>query len=285
MLYRFACLLLCSALGATPIAAASPEHISYQGYLTDAAGSPRDGDVSVIFRIYDTATGGASLWSDTQLVSVSEGLFSVELGADSGTPFPENLFEVPLWLGIEIDGDTEMVPRRRLTAVGFAFEAGDADRLDGLEAAEIIEAAAPVQYDIVGITAASIDGIAGYKDLTAACQAEFGSAARLANSRELIETANVGALDINPPSACGWLDPRLVYVADNGGTFTVVDVSGQRFASVSTPINGIGLNCENWSGFSIPGPSDLQGLVWCGGGTFAVRGCSTQNRVVCSAPR
>ncbi|NNF65924.1 MAG: hypothetical protein HKM98_00275, partial [Gammaproteobacteria bacterium] len=83
----------------------------------------------VTFSIYTTDLGGVPLWSDPELVFVDQGLFSVELGAD--TPFPVGLFNTPLWLGVAVDGDAEMLPRRPLTTVGFSFKADDALSLQG----------------------------------------------------------------------------------------------------------------------------------------------------------
>jgi len=74
--------------------AAIPNNISYQGYLTDPAGAPVDATLSITFNIYSVSTSGTPLWSDTQSVAVSKGLFSVELGAGS---FPATLFDTPIW--------------------------------------------------------------------------------------------------------------------------------------------------------------------------------------------
>ena len=110
--------------------AAVPSSLSYQGYLTDPAGSPIEGDVVVTFSIYLTDLGSAPAWSDAELITVDAGLFSVELGGPL-SPFPAGLFDAPLWLGVTVDGDAEMLPRRPLTTVGFSFKADDASTLQG----------------------------------------------------------------------------------------------------------------------------------------------------------
>ncbi|MFZ1549928.1 MAG: collagen-like protein, partial [Anaerolineae bacterium] len=38
--------------------------IAYQGRLADAADAPLTGTYSIIFRLYDAATGGTPLWTE-----------------------------------------------------------------------------------------------------------------------------------------------------------------------------------------------------------------------------
>jgi len=71
--------------------AAAPGLVTYQGRLTDPSGSPASGPVAVEFRIYDAATGGTELWSESHAaVAVVAGLFKVELGANSEFDMLEN---------------------------------------------------------------------------------------------------------------------------------------------------------------------------------------------------
>ena len=66
--------------------AQAPQLLNYQGRLTDQGGAPRNGSFSMGF----TILGGTSSWSETQMVNVANGFFSVLLG--SVTPFPADLF-------------------------------------------------------------------------------------------------------------------------------------------------------------------------------------------------
>lgn len=104
---------------------AGPTTLSYQGVLTDSGGTKVDGSYTITFSIYDVISGGTALWSETQPVPVNSGLFTVELGAV--TTFPSHLFDQPLWLGIDVNGDGEMSPRTALTAAGFSFETDSID--------------------------------------------------------------------------------------------------------------------------------------------------------------
>ncbi|MDQ7786648.1 MAG: hypothetical protein RDU01_03490 [Thermodesulfovibrionales bacterium] len=107
------------ALGFSQANAAIPYTINYQGYLTNATGSPVDGTVSMTFTFYTTVAGGTAIWTETQNVDVSGGIYSVILGSLSTlTPLA---FDVPYWLGVRVGSDAEMTPRVQLTSVGYAF--------------------------------------------------------------------------------------------------------------------------------------------------------------------
>ena len=100
-----------------------PALIDYQGRLTDDAGDPVNGNVSIEFKIYADSTGGAALWTETQTVSVSEGLFQVSLG--EVTTLDLTFEDDAHWLGINVSADGEMTPRTRITSVAYAINAGD----------------------------------------------------------------------------------------------------------------------------------------------------------------
>ncbi|MDF1496880.1 MAG: tail fiber domain-containing protein [Patescibacteria group bacterium] len=107
--------------------------INYQGKLMDADGKlVADGDYDIIFSLYDTASAGTRLWTangttgspSAVSVSVQSGLFSILLG-DVGAgmnEFSDGFFNNDsLYLGITVGADTEMTPRKRLSAVPYAY--------------------------------------------------------------------------------------------------------------------------------------------------------------------
>ena len=130
--------------------ASIPRTINYQGKLTEPDGSPLTGDHTVTLRLYDTATGGAKLWEEAhqlRLVRDDNGIFSVILGGT--TPFPSTMvFNTPLWLTIEVDGQGEFSPRQPLSAVSYAI---NADLLDGLDSTQLL--AGVGTGNITGVTA------------------------------------------------------------------------------------------------------------------------------------
>ena len=114
------------------LGAAVPPLINFQGYLTDTDGNPLDGDYSIKFSIYNVSTGGSERWNETQVVNVTDGIYSVQLGVSNS--FPSDLFDGNLFLGVKVGTDLEMTPRLPVTSVAFAMKADDADTLDGLDA-------------------------------------------------------------------------------------------------------------------------------------------------------
>jgi len=91
--------------------------IPIQGRLTDASGSPLNGDYSITFRIYDDDTDGTVLCQDTQTVSVSNGLFSTAI--DGCTP--SDIDGTQVYLGIQVGSDGEMTPRQPIYSVPYAM--------------------------------------------------------------------------------------------------------------------------------------------------------------------
>ncbi len=101
-----------------------PRTMNYQGKLTDPGGVAVSGPVSITFRIYDSETGGALLWSETYAsVAVSNGLFDVILGGGTAMTLP---FDEPYWIELEIDGEV-LAPREEFAAVSYAHRAVYAD--------------------------------------------------------------------------------------------------------------------------------------------------------------
>jgi len=114
--------------------AAVPNLINYQGVLTDSSGTPVNGTVSMVFSIYSVPTGGSALWFETQNVSVTDGIFSVNLGEVTPIDLP---FDSQYYLGVRIGSDSEMVPRIKMTTAPYAFMSDiaeyslDSAKLDG----------------------------------------------------------------------------------------------------------------------------------------------------------
>ncbi|MBN1884695.1 MAG: hypothetical protein JW876_04125 [Candidatus Krumholzibacteriota bacterium] len=130
---RAICLAFLALAVAAPAGAAVPRTLSWQGVLTDGAGTAvPDGSYEVIFRVYDVPSGGSPLWESVRTVAVGDGIFSVMLGET--VPLGP-AFDVPCWLGMSIEGGAELAPRTALASVPYALNAdavrGDANVFPG----------------------------------------------------------------------------------------------------------------------------------------------------------
>lgn len=101
--------------------ASIPSSVHFQGILKDGAGNPvSDGSYLVTFRIYSAATGGDTLWSDTQTVVTTDGVFQAVLGQSN--PITSQVFADPSpYLGVTVSPEPEMSPRQKWHAVAYAL--------------------------------------------------------------------------------------------------------------------------------------------------------------------
>ena len=110
-----------------------PGMLSYQGRLTDSLGNPvPDGNYQLTFRLYQQETGGTPFWTETQTVSVQNGLFSVLLG--SVTPISSLPDAGTVWLSLQVGTAPELTPRLRIVSSAFSFlseRAANSDLLQG----------------------------------------------------------------------------------------------------------------------------------------------------------
>ena len=150
---RWSLLLLCVFIVAAtvlanisnrPATAATNSTINFQARLMAANGAiVPDGDYNVEFKLYNAVTSSGSsqgsctgdaacLWTETRTttnkIRVANGYLTANLG--SVTAFPAINWDQELWLSMNIGGtgtpgwDGEMSPRLKLTAVPYAFRAG-----------------------------------------------------------------------------------------------------------------------------------------------------------------
>jgi hypothetical protein len=99
------------------VAAVVNDVIQVQGRLTDASGNPINGNVTLTASIYDVSAGGIARCTDSDPVSVSNGLFTMAMDFCSASDFNGDA----LWLGIAVGGDPEMTPRQEIFAVPYAW--------------------------------------------------------------------------------------------------------------------------------------------------------------------
>ncbi len=114
--FLFAAFLLFSAQLSVLHAQAT---LSIQGILKKTNGvAVDDGTYDMTFKLYATETGGAAIWTETQLgVEVSSGIYSTVLG--NTTPLTAAFNQI-YYLGVTI-GSAELTPRIQLTSAPYAL--------------------------------------------------------------------------------------------------------------------------------------------------------------------
>lgn len=148
-LLPFASLLCAAVLCAVPLLGDVPRTISYQGYLTDAAGAPLEGPVAMTFRLFGQVAEGTELWTEFHgTVSVDEGRFVAVLGSVTALPAD---FSQPLYLEIQVGGET-LAPRLPLRSVPYALQAAkvDAGGVDGNAVRDGVIGKAKLARDLAG---------------------------------------------------------------------------------------------------------------------------------------
>jgi parallel beta-helix repeat protein len=102
--------------------------ISFQGVLKTSAGAlVADDTYPMEFKLYTQLSGGTAVWTETRTganeVTVTDGIFSVDLGSVTSLPGSIDFNTDSLYLGVNFNSDGEMSPRLRLTAAPYAFNA------------------------------------------------------------------------------------------------------------------------------------------------------------------
>ncbi len=119
---------------------AVPSLVSFGGTLRESSGAPMSKITGVTFAIYNSQTGGAPLWLETQNVTPdASGHYTVQLGSTKSGGIPADLFSQneERWLGVQVQGQPEQA-RILLVSVPYAMKAAEADRLAGHDAAEFV---------------------------------------------------------------------------------------------------------------------------------------------------
>ena len=112
----------CVLLSASSVVAEVPHLIRYQGQAVDSNGVPLEGPYTLTFRLYDAETGGVKAWEEQQQnVSLTGGHFSVLLGQVTSLTTMD--WTQPCWLSVQVNGESELTPRQRITSVPLAITA------------------------------------------------------------------------------------------------------------------------------------------------------------------
>ncbi len=142
-------MLLALMFAAAP-AAALPDVVTYSARVENDAG-PFNGTASIAFQLFDAATAGSELWTESVAsIVVVDGDLVHDLG--SVEPLDDSVIERDdLFLAVTINGDA-LEPRVAIRAVPYALKAREAESLGGLSSSDVatdVEVAAAVAGRVV----------------------------------------------------------------------------------------------------------------------------------------
>jgi hypothetical protein len=107
--------------------------IPIQGRLTDDNGNPLDGVYNLTFSLYEQSTGGTAICSDSNGISVKDGLFNYAMGYCW-----DDLHGQQVWLGVEVESDGEMTPRQPIYPVPYAYSLRPGATISDSSSSEIL---------------------------------------------------------------------------------------------------------------------------------------------------
>ena len=110
-----------------------PQTITIAGEI-EAFGATATSTLTVEVAMFDVATGGTALWNEEVLVTPNQGYVELELGSVSplGPAFEGGATHIEIKIG-----DETLSPRLPISALPYAHQAGNSNRLEGKTLAEI----------------------------------------------------------------------------------------------------------------------------------------------------
>lgn len=113
-------LILWGLLLSTSATLFAQANLSVQGTIQRSFGAAvDDGSYSLTFRLYENDAAVTPIWEETMSdVEVIGGVYSVVLGSSEPLDVP---FDKPYYLGVSVDGGTELTPRAQLTSSPYAL--------------------------------------------------------------------------------------------------------------------------------------------------------------------
>jgi hypothetical protein len=110
--------------GLVPAAWCVPQVLNFQGRLLES-GALVNGSRTRAFKIFDAASGGSPLFTESRNVNVSTGVFNVLVGDVTTGGIPLSVFDGGDRY-IEVQVGAQTLPRQRVVSVGYSFKSQSA---------------------------------------------------------------------------------------------------------------------------------------------------------------
>ncbi len=210
-IFALAAVALLSLVHSNAFAQSQPT-ISYQGVLQNN-GANMNGIDTLKILIYSVETGGSPIYSETQAVSVANGVFNMAIG--SVTPLLPTLdFTKQYYLAVSMNGAPELSPRSEVSFAPYAFRALNADTASYASTATIAKG-------VSGGVVTNINGFYGPLTLSGA------NGITIANSVGNLTVGNNGVQSVNTVGG------KVVLVGSGGTTIadtgTTITIHSQTF--------------------------------------------------------
>ena len=272
-----------AAVGVTTIptaqAAVGINHaINFQGKLTNPNGTNiANGNYVFVFSLYAASSGGAAIWTETDTLTLTEGIFQVNLGpsaAGANTNFANVDFNSDsLYMGIKVGADAEMTPRVQYTATPYAF---NSEKLGGIAAAGFAQlnpaSAQSGSLNVTGSVQAAVSLQAPLVDTATAVALNIGTVTAssvtigrtttpftVQGTSASIFTATNGAntttVSFTTPTAA-----RAIAFPDAGGTLCT-NTASTCSATYQTAGNYLAKNASDTSNFAVTATNYLYGFT------------------------
>src|SRR6185312_10029471 len=204
-----------AASASNPLQSSSARLISF----SDTVPGQPDGALTVTFTFYANQQDAPALWTETQVVQITNGKYTAVLGSTDPSGIPADLFvdDQPHWLAVQANG---VETRHLLASVPYAMKAVEAERFGGL---------LPSQY----VTVAQLQAILGNS-----ATGKAGTAGGGTQAASPIETA---------AAAGGTPQPATDFTDNNTSEVLLVTQQGTGYAIHAISAGDAALFAENSS--------------------------------------
>jgi len=229
-------------------------YLSFQGRLTDSSDNPISSQTNFVFKLYDAASGGNTLWDSgtCQVTPDQDGIFAVILGTTSGSGYTcSSALEIDswvfsenaeVWLGVKVASDNEATPRIQVATVAYAL---NTETLQGFPLASQTDATPEAT---MGATARTVPALnpAGNLVIAASSPTLWSTSGTFAIKGQALsivtDTGTDGNIAIDPDGT-GKLNITLGGATGNQMRVTDANITGDALVSVyaGTPATGFDL--------------------------------------------